>query len=229
MKSVLIIDDELQICESINMILEYEGYNVEFTTSANEGLEKFGSKDFAAVFLDIQMPEMNGFEVLKKIKEQKQSASVIIISAHGSVENAIKATRLGAFDFLEKPIDRDKLLISVRNATESASLKEENEEIKKVWIGDGDILGRSKAIHNILQMIDKVAPLDTRVLITGENGTGKELVARAIHKKSERKDKSFVEVNCAAIPNELIESELFGHEKGSFTGAVQQRLSLIHI
>ncbi|HQF43526.1 MAG TPA: sigma-54 dependent transcriptional regulator [Ignavibacteriaceae bacterium] len=224
MKSVLIIDDELQICESINMILEYEGYNVEFTTSAVEGLEKFASKDFAAVFLDIQMPEMNGFEVLKKIKEQKQSASVIIISAHGSVENAIKATRLGAFDFLEKPIDRDKLLISVRNATESASLKEEYEEIKKVWVGDGEILGKSKAIQNILQMIDKVAPLDTRVLITGENGTGKELVARAIHKKSERKEKSFVEVNCAAIPNELIESELFGHEKGSFTGAVQQRI-----
>ena len=224
MKSVLIIDDELHICESIKMILEYEGYDVEFTTSANEGLEIFSSKDFAAVFLDIQMPELNGFEVLKKIKEQKQSASVIIISAHGSVENAIKATRLGAFDFLEKPIDRDKLLISVRNATESASLKEEYEEIKKVWVGDGEILGKSKAIRNILEMIDKVAPLDTRVLITGENGTGKELVARAIHNNSERKDKSFVEVNCAAIPNELIESELFGHEKGSFTGAVQQRI-----
>ena len=224
MKSVLVIDDELQICESINMILEYEGYDVESTTSANDGLEKFSSKEFSAVLLDIQMPEMNGFEVLKKIKEQKQSASVIIISAHGSVENAIKATRLGAFDFLEKPIDRDKLLISVRNATETASLKEENEVIKKVWVGDGEILGKSKAIQNILQMIDKVAPLDTRVLITGENGTGKELVARAIHNKSERKDKQFVEVNCAAIPNELIESELFGHEKGSFTGAVQQRI-----
>lgn len=224
MKSVLIIDDEIQICESISMILDYEGYAVEFTTSANEGLEKFSSKEFSAVLLDIQMPEMNGFEVLKKIKEQKPISSVIIISAHGSVENAIKATRLGAFDFLEKPIDRDKLLISVRNATENASLKEENEEIKKVWVGDGEILGKSKAIQNILEMIDKVAPLDTRVLITGENGTGKELVARAIHKKSERKDKPFVEVNCAAIPNELIESELFGHEKGSFTGAVQQRI-----
>lgn len=224
MKSVLVIDDELQICESINMILEYEGYDVDFTTSAIEGLEKFSSKDFSAVFLDIQMPEMNGFEVLKKIKVQKPTASVIIISAHGSVENAIKATRLGAFDFLEKPIDRDKLLISVRNATESTSLKEENEEIKKIWVGDEVILGKSRAIQNVLQLIDKVAPLDTRVLITGENGTGKELVARAIHKKSERKDKSFVEVNCAAIPNELIESELFGHEKGSFTGAVQQRI-----
>jgi two-component system nitrogen regulation response regulator NtrX len=224
MKSVLIIDDELQICESISMILEYEGYAVEFTTNAKEGLGKFSSIDFSAVLLDIQMPEMNGFEVLKKIKEQKQSSSVIIISAHGSVENAIKATRLGAFDFLEKPIDRDKLLISVRNATENASLKEENEEIKKVWVGDGEILGKSKAIQNVLQLIEKVAPLVTRVLIMGENGTGKELVARAIHKKSERKDKSFVEVNCAAIPNELIESELFGHEKGSFTGAVQQRI-----
>lgn len=224
MKSVLIIDDEIQICESISMILEYEGYYVEYSTSAITGLEKFSGKDFFVVLLDIQMPEMNGFEVLKKIKERKPAASVIIISAHGSVENAVKATRLGAFDFLEKPIDRDKLLISVRNATEQAELREENEEIKKVWVGDGEILGKSKAIQNILQIIDKVAPLDTRVLITGENGTGKELVARAIHKKSLRKDKAFVEVNCAAIPNELIESELFGHEKGSFTGAVQQRI-----
>lgn len=224
MKPVLIIDDEQEICNSISMILEYEGYAVDSTISAIEGLRKFNEQDFAAVLLDIQMPEMNGFEVLKKIKEAKPSTSVIIISAHGSVENAIKATRLGAFDFLEKPIDRDKLLISVRNATEQAALKEENEEIKKTFVGEGEILGRSKAIQKILELIDKVAPLDTRVLITGENGTGKELVARAIHKKSERKDKPFIEVNCAAIPNELIESELFGHEKGSFTGAVSQRI-----
>ncbi|AFH49717.1 NtrC family response regulator [Ignavibacterium album JCM 16511] len=224
MKPVLIIDDEREICNSISMILEYEGYTVDSTTSASEGLKKFSELDFSAVLLDIQMPEMNGFEVLKKIKELNPSASVIIISAHGSVENAIKATRLGAFDFLEKPIDRDKLLISVRNATEQASLKEENEEIKKTFVGEGEILGKSKAIQKILELIDKVAPLETRVLITGENGTGKELVARAIHKKSERKDKPFIEVNCAAIPNELIESELFGHEKGSFTGAVSQRI-----
>ena len=161
---------------------------------------------------------------LKKVKETTPSLSVIIISAHGSVENAIKATRLGAFDFIEKPIDRDKLLISVRNAVEQVKLLTENKEIKKSLGGDGEILGKSKAIQNILELIEKVAPLDTRVLITGENGTGKELVARAIHKKSQRKDKPFVEVNCAAIPNELIESELFGHEKGSFTGAVQQRI-----
>lgn len=224
MKPVLIIDDEQEICNSISMILEYEGYAVDSTASAIDGLRKFNEQDFSAVLLDIQMPEINGFEVLKKIKEAKPSTSVIIISAHGSVENAVKATRLGAFDFLEKPIDRDKLLISVRNATEQATLKEENEEIKKTYIGESDILGKSKAIQNILELIDKVAPLETRVLITGENGTGKELVARAIHKKSERKDKPFIEVNCAAIPNELIESELFGHEKGSFTGAVSQRI-----
>ncbi|MGQ9799784.1 MAG: sigma-54-dependent transcriptional regulator [Ignavibacterium sp.] len=224
MKPILIIDDEQEICSSISMILEYEGYAVDSTTNAIDGLRKFNEQDFSTVLLDIQMPEMNGFEVLKKIKDTKPSTSVIIISAHGSVENAIKATRLGAFDFLEKPIDRDKLLISVRNATEQATLKEENEEIKKTFVGADDILGKSKAIQKILELIDKVAPLETRVLITGENGTGKELVARAIHKKSERKDKPFIEVNCAAIPNELIESELFGHEKGSFTGAVSQRI-----
>jgi len=170
------------------------------------------------------MPEMNGFEVLKRVKELSTSITIIIISAHGSIENAIKATRLGAFDFIEKPIDRDKLLISVRNAVEQVKLLTENIEIKKSLEGSGDILGKSKSMQNIIEMIDKVAPLDTRVLITGENGTGKELVAKAIHKKSQRKDKSFIEVNCAAIPNELIESELFGHEKGSFTGAVSQRI-----
>ena len=224
MKSVLIIDDEKEICESIKMILEYEDYNVDYAVKASEGLNKLEAIPFSALLLDIQMPEMNGFEVLKKIKENNNKVSVIIISAHGSVENAIKATRLGAFDFIEKPIDRDKLLISIRNAVEQSSLLLENEDIKKNYLGDGKILGKSKAIHQILELIDKVAPLDTRIMITGENGTGKELVARAIHSKSDRKDKPFIEVNCAAIPNELIESELFGHEKGSFTGAVQQRI-----
>ena len=224
MKSVLIIDDEKEICESIKMILEYEDYNVDYAVKASEGLNKLEAIPFSALLLDIQMPEMNGFEVLKKIKESNNKVSVIIISAHGSVENAIKATRLGAFDFIEKPIDRDKLLISIRNAVEQSNLLSENDEIKKNYLGDGQILGKSRAIHQILGLIDKVAPLDTRVMISGENGTGKELVARAIHSKSNRKDKPFVEVNCAAIPNELIESELFGHEKCSFTGAVQQRI-----
>lgn len=224
MKSILIIDDEKEICESIKMILEYEGYNVNYSISPTEGLQNFLSNQYSALLLDIQMPEMNGFEVLKKVKINNPSVSVIIISAHGNVDNAVKATRLGAFDFIEKPIDRDKLLISVRNAVEQAKLITENLEIKKSLSSDGEILGKSKSIHNILQLIDKVAPLDTRILITGENGTGKELVARAIYKNSERKDKPFIEVNCAAIPNELIESELFGHEKGSFTGAVQLRI-----
>ncbi len=224
MKSIIIIDDEKEICESIKFILEYENYSVDYSIKAFEGINKISSGNFSALLLDIQMPEMNGFEVLKKVKEINPNLSVIIISAHGSVENAIKATRLGAFDFIEKPIDRDKLLISVRNAVQQSNLIAENKEIKKTLSGDGKILGKSKAITGILEIIDRVAPLETRVLITGENGTGKELVARAIHFNSERKDKPFIEVNCAAIPNELIESELFGHEKGSFTGAFQQRI-----
>jgi DNA-binding NtrC family response regulator len=223
-RTIFIIDDEKEICESIKMILEYEGYSVDYSTNAKEGIDKATSEPTSALLLDIQMPEMNGFEVLKRVKEIIPSLSVIIISAHGSVENAIKATKLGAFDFIEKPIDRDKLLISVRNAVDQANLLTENKEIKKSLLGDGKILGKSKAIMSILEIIERVAPLDTRVLIMGENGTGKELVARAIHNKSERKDKAFIEVNCAAIPNELIESELFGHEKGSFTGAFQQRI-----
>ncbi len=224
MNTIFIIDDEKEICESIKMILEYESYDVKFSTSAIQGMKLLDENKSSCLLLDIQMPDMNGFEVLKKVKESTPSLSVIIISAHGSIENAIKATRLGAFDFIEKPIDREKLLISVRNAVHQVKLLKENIEIKKSLEGEGEILGQSKGIKNILEMINKVAPLDTRVLITGENGTGKELVAKAIHKNSPRKDKPFIEVNCAAIPNELIESELFGHEKGSFTGAMTQRI-----
>ena len=224
MNKILIIDDEKEICESMKMILDYEGYETNYSTSPVQGLKVLEESPPLCLLLDIQMPEMNGFEVLKRVKETSPSISVIIISAHGSVENAVKATRLGAFDFIEKPIDRDKLLIRVRNAIEQVKLLTENIEIKKTLEGSGEILGQSKNIRSILELIEKVAPLDTRVLITGENGTGKELVARAIHKKSQRKDKPFIEVNCAAIPNELIESELFGHEKGSFTGAVSQRI-----
>src|SRR3990172_29346 len=224
MNSILIIDDEIQICESIKMILDYQGYKVIYSTDAPSGLKKLNRDNFSALLLDIQMPEMSGFEVLKKVKETKPELSVIIISAHGSVENAIKATKLGAFDFIEKPIDREKLVISIRNAVEQSKLLQENIEIKKSLSDDGRILGKSKAISDILETIDKVGPLDTRVLISGDNGTGKELVARALHNKSARKNKPFIDVNCAAIPNELIESELFGHEKGSFTGAAQQRI-----
>ena len=224
MNSVLIIDDEKDICESIKMILEYEDYDVDYTTSAFKGLEILSEKKYFALLLDIQMPEMSGFEVIKKVKSANPNISVVIISAHNSIENAIKATKLGAFDFIEKPIDREKLVISIRNAVEQSKLLQENIEIKKSLSDDGRILGKSKAISDILETIDKVGPLDTRVLISGDNGTGKELVARALHNKSARKNKPFIDVNCAAIPNELIESELFGHEKGSFTGAAQQRI-----
>lgn len=224
MNSILIIDDEREICESIKMILEYENYEVDYTTNGFQGLEKIQVFNPDAVLLDIQMPEINGFEVLKKIKEAQAQAAVIIISAFGNVENAIKATKLGAYDFIEKPIDRDKLLISVRNAIEQSSLKKENSELKKSITGQTQIIGKSKQIQAIHDLIEKVGPLDVRVLVTGGNGTGKELVARVLHQKSQRANKPLIEVNCAAIPNELIESELFGHEKGSFTGASQQRI-----
>jgi DNA-binding NtrC family response regulator len=224
MNTILIIDDEKEICESIKMILEFEEYNVDYSTSGTKGLEKIISTPYDAVLLDIQMPDINGFEVLKKAKEYDSSLNILIISAFGNIENAILATKLGAFDFIEKPIDRDKLLISVRNAVAQSSLRRENIEMKKTLLSDGQIVGRSKPILQILDLIEKVAPTDVRILITGDNGTGKELVAKAIHQKSLRKEKPFVEVNCAAIPNELIESELFGHEKGSFTGAFQQRI-----
>jgi len=224
MNTILIIDDEKEICESIKMILEFEEYNVDYSTSGTKGLEKIISTPYDAVLLDIQMPDINGFEVLKKAKEYDSSLNILIISAFGNIENAILATKLGAFDFIEKPIDRDKLLISVRNAVAQSSLRRENIEMKKTLLSDGQIVGRSKPVLQILDLIEKVAPTDVRILITGDNGTGKELVAKAIHQKSLRKEKPFVEVNCAAIPNELIESELFGHEKGSFTGAFQQRI-----
>ncbi|MFC2134257.1 sigma-54-dependent transcriptional regulator [Bacteroidota bacterium] len=224
MKSILIIDDEREICESIKMILEYENYHVEFTTDTDTALEKLGNYNYDSLLLDIQMPEMNGFEILNWLKEKSIDISVIMISAFSSLENAIKATKLGAFDFIEKPIDRDKLLISVRNAVGQSNLLKENRKLKKNLITDETIIGKSKSIQNILETISRVAQTEARILITGENGTGKELVARAIHNQSSRKETELVEVNCAAIPNELIESELFGHEKGSFTGAIKQRI-----
>lgn len=224
MPRILIIDDEKEICSSIEMILEYEDYDVESTSSAREGFKKLKRNEYDALLLDIQMPEMTGFEILKKIQEENITIKVIMISAHSSLENAIKATKLGAFDFVEKPIDRDKILISVRNAVEQANLLRENKKLKYDLGEEGDLLGNSSAIKNIIETVKRVATTDARVLITGENGTGKELVARAIHKYGARSKQELVEVNCAAIPNELIESELFGHEKGSFTGAVKQRI-----
>jgi len=224
MKSILVIDDEKEICESIKMILEYEDYYVDSSSDVLAALKKIEYMMPDALLLDIQMPKMNGFEVLGWIKEKGIDVTVIMISAFSSLENAVKATKLGAFDFIEKPIDRDKLLISVRNAVNHAGLKKENKKLKEVIGNDSKIIGESAKIKNILETIERVAVTDARVMITGENGTGKELVARAIHSKSKRAANELVEVNCAAIPNELIESELFGHEKGSFTGASNQRI-----
>lgn len=224
MKNIIIIDDELEICESIKMILDYENYIVDFSTRPEEGLEKIFNGNFDALLLDIQMQGLSGFEVLNKIRERDIPINTIMISAHSSLENAVKATKLGAFDFIEKPIDREKLLISVRNAVEKTALLKENQRLKETVEGDQKILGKSRAIENILETISRVAKTEARVFITGENGSGKELVARAIHMQSNRSEMPLVEVNCAAIPNELIESELFGHEKGSFTGAFSKRI-----
>jgi DNA-binding NtrC family response regulator len=224
MKSILIIDDERDICESIKMILEYENYFVDYTTDSLMGLQKLDYGSYDALLLDIQMPIKSGFEVLNWLKENGNDIKVIMISAHANVQNAVTATKLGAFDFLEKPIDRDKLLISVRNAVDQSRLLKENKKLKKVVTTTETIIGQSTAIKKILETIARVAKTDARVFITGENGTGKELVAQEIHRQSSRSSKELIEVNCAAIPHELIESELFGHEKGSFTGAIKQRI-----
>ncbi|MCP5063339.1 MAG: sigma-54-dependent Fis family transcriptional regulator [Ignavibacteriae bacterium] len=224
MKSILIIDDEIEICESIKMILEYEDYDVDYTTDAIAGLKKLEYNNYNAMLLDIQMPEMTGFEVLKWLKKNKIELSVVMISAYGNLENAIKATKLGAFDFIEKPIDREKLLISIRNAVGTSNLIKENKELRSTLLKEEIIIGESTEIKTVIELVERVAKTDSRVLITGENGTGKELVARAIHRNSKRADKELIEVNCAAIPNELIESELFGHNKGSFTGAIKDRI-----
>ncbi|MFH0733935.1 MAG: sigma-54 dependent transcriptional regulator [bacterium] len=224
MNTVFIIDDEVEICESIKMILEYENYEVDYTTNSENSLSIISKNDFDCILLDIQMPGKNGFEILDYIYKNNINSTVVMISAFSSLENAIKSTKLGAFDFIEKPIDRDKLIISVRNAVEKSSLRKENNNLKLNVFGTGKMIGVSKSIRSILSTIERVAKTEARILITGENGTGKELAAQEIHRQSNRAKAEFIEVNCAAIPNELIESELFGHEKGSFTGAFKQRI-----
>ncbi len=226
MAHILIIDDEAGIRDTLAMIFEYEQHKVTTAESGFEGL-KIAQEPEAVIdciLLDVKMPGMDGIETLEKLKEVRPEVPVIMISGHGTIETAVEATKRGAFDFLEKPPDRQRLLLLVRNATEKKQLVSENRVMRERLKGKERMLGTSLAMRNIRAVIEKVAPTEARVLITGENGTGKELVARAIHRASKRDDKPFVEVNCAAIPKDLIESELFGHEKGSFTGAMNQRI-----
>jgi len=223
MAKILVIDDEKSIRGTLQEILVYEGYEVDLASSGPEGLEKFSSSNYDVVLCDIKMPEMDGIEVLDKIFESSSDPQVIMISGHGNVENAVQAIKKGAYDFIEKPLDLNRLLITIRNAMDKSTLISETRILKKKVNKTSDMVGNSPAIIKVKEMIDRVSPTDARVLITGKNGTGKELVARWIHDKSHRADHPFIEVNCAAIPSELIESELFGHEKGAFTSAIKQR------
>ncbi|MEQ8359593.1 MAG: sigma-54 dependent transcriptional regulator [Cytophagales bacterium] len=224
MPKILIIDDEASIREAMKEILETEKYEVDEAASGEEGLKKLITENFDIVLCDIKMPKMDGLEVLSKAKETEVKAQFIMVSAHGTIETAVEATKKGAFDFIVKPPDLNRLLISIKNALEKGQLVEETKTLRKKVIKNHQIIGESSAIVEVKEMIAKVAPTDARVLITGANGSGKELVARELHDASSRAKSPFVEVNCAAIPSELIESELFGHEKGSFTSAVKQRI-----
>ncbi len=224
MAKILIIDDEKSIRYTLREILEYEKYVVDEAVDGQNGLEKLSKNNYDIALCDIKMPKMDGLEVLSKAREINPDVQFIMISAHGSIETAVEAVKNGAYDFIQKPPDLNRLLITIRNALDKSSLVTETKVLKKKISKSYDIVGESAAIMDVKETISKVAPTEARVMITGDNGTGKELVARWIHLKSSRSRKPFVEVNCAAIPSELIESELFGHEKGSFTSAVKQRI-----
>lgn len=224
MASILIIDDENAIRKTLGEILSYEGYKIEEAADGEEGLKKFSNTSFDVVLCDIKMPKMDGIEFLEKARELNADVPIIIISGHGNIETAVEAVKKGAFDYISKPPDLNRLLITLRNALDKQTLVTETKVLKRKVSKVQEMVGNSTPIQKIKDTIQKVAPTDARVLITGENGVGKELVARWIHEKSNRRTGPMVEVNCAAIPSELIESELFGHEKGSFTSAIKQRI-----
>jgi two-component system nitrogen regulation response regulator NtrX len=224
-RRILIADDEKGIRAALGQLLEYEGYEVRAVGNATDAITEYARWRADLVFMDVKMAGMDGLEALKRIRELDGAAVVVMISGHGTIQTAVEATQLGAYDFLEKPLDTDRVLLTVRNALQTANLREENNRLRESIESRYEIVGKSFAIRALIEKVERVAPTPARVLITGENGTGKELVARAIHRLSGRggSGAGFVEVNCAAIPSELIESELFGHVKGSFTGAIADR------
>ncbi len=224
MPDILIIDDEKAIRKTLTEILSFEGYKIDEAADGEEGLKKFKEKSYDVVLCDIKMPKLDGIEFLQKAAETSPDVPIIMISGHGNIETAVEAVKKGAYDFISKPPDLNRLLITIRNAMERSSLVTETKVLKRKVSRVQEMIGGSAPIQRIKDTIEKVAPTEARILITGENGVGKELVARWVHEKSNRATGPLVEVNCAAIPTELIESELFGHEKGSFTSAVKQRI-----
>jgi len=224
MSRILVIDDERSIRNTLKDILEYEKYSVDLAEDGIKALDKIKAGTYDMILCDIKMPGMDGIEVLEKLQELIPDTPVVMISGHGNIDTAVESIKKGAFDYIEKPLDLNRLLITIRNAMDKSSLVSETKILKKKVNKKFEIVGESAALKAVVEMADRVAKTDARVLITGANGTGKELVARRIHDQSNRSAGPFVEVNCAAIPSELIESELFGHEKGSFTSAVKQHL-----
>ncbi len=224
MAKLIIVDDEKPIRAALRDILEYEGYDVDEAKDGEEGLDMIMRTSYDVALCDIRMPKLNGLELLMKVNEAEKSTQIIMISAYGNVENAVEATKRGAFDFITKPPDLNRLLITVRNAIERAKLVQETKTLKKRIYKLNEIVGESDSIKKVKDTINRVAATEARVLVTGANGSGKEMVAKQIHEKGSRANQPLIEVNCAAIPGELIESELFGHEKGAFTGAAARRV-----
>ncbi|HNY43340.1 MAG: sigma-54 dependent transcriptional regulator [Bacteroidota bacterium] len=223
MAKILIIDDERAIRNTLKDILSFEKHNVDLAEDGVEGIKLTEDNTYDLIFCDIKMPQMDGIEVLEVLHETIPETPVVMISGHGTIDTAVEAIKKGAFDFISKPLDLNRIMITLRNALDKSNLIMETKTLKKKVDGKYQMIGESEAINKVKDMIERVAPTDARVLITGENGTGKEVVARWLHEKSNRAQAPFVDVNCAAIPSELIESELFGHEKGAFTSAIKQR------